>query len=506
METDMITQPAAARIGAGQPILRRKDTAKCPMTTPDPSADNAPKDTPPPQQTLSTSTPSPALSETLPSQPALTDRSQLLDRASTFLAAPEIRSQDSPEKRAFLADKGLTDGEIDILLRKLPPPVPPRTYPPLPPSALPTLLIGLAKMLTWLTGSSAIILLIYHRYLLPRLTRNYQARHALHSHASMLLKRLASSSAALQAAQIASYAGLPRALPPAHREQFPFVEFETLDDVLEHAHRSAEPTSHNLSRPSSPSTASPPNEDVVPDLTILRCALHEVAQAQTGTTSDPGDNGISTEALFAHLERRLPWLSSEHEQGAERQAELWAFLTSCPLFTSSSSTLSGAGSSQPADHPSRLLWKYTPPTTQPAPLLESITRLGRALPSTYKDTIVTPSAAAPDANDVLRGLPASLATTPNPRQRTLEVLSDLTGYITSQMYTFGSVHLSYLVSSARGKVIKAGELAVEDEIRREIRALKGLVLNRRTFLPPNNEIGINTVGVGGNSVRPLNGS
>lgn len=115
----MITQPAAARIGAGQPILRRKDTAKCPMTTPDPSADNAPKDTPPPQQTLSTSTPSPALSETLPSQPALTDRSQLLDRASTFLAAPEIRSQDSPEKRAFLADKGLTDGEIDILLRKL---------------------------------------------------------------------------------------------------------------------------------------------------------------------------------------------------------------------------------------------------------------------------------------------------------------------------------------------------------------------------------------------------
>lgn len=227
-----------------------------------------------------------------------------------------------------------------------PPPVPPRTYPPLPPSALPTLLIGLAKMLTWLTGSSAIILLIYHvrsflvlytrphprhqRYLLPRLTRNYQARHALHSHASMLLKRLASSSAALQAAQIASYAGLPRALPPAHREQFPFVEFETLDDVLEHAHRSAEPTSHNLSRPSSPSTASPPNEDVVPDLTILRCALHEVAQAQTGTTSDPGDNGISTEALFAHLERRLPWLSSEHEQGAERQVRAsWAVSLCC---------------------------------------------------------------------------------------------------------------------------------------------------------------------------------
>lgn len=47
------------------------------------------------------------------------DRTELLSRARTFLSAPEIRSQDPDAKRAFLGEKGLTSGEIDLLLREL---------------------------------------------------------------------------------------------------------------------------------------------------------------------------------------------------------------------------------------------------------------------------------------------------------------------------------------------------------------------------------------------------
>lgn len=63
------------------------------------------------------------------------------------------------------------------------------------------------------------------------------------------------------------------------------------------------------------------------------------------------------------------------------------------------------------------------------------------------------------------------------RQRTLQVLSDFTGYITTQTYTLS------LPSIRSTNGIASGGNPVEDELRREIRALKGLVLNRRSFLP-----------------------
>ena len=53
------------------------------------------------------------------SPPSPSDRSELLSRARTFLGAPEIRSQDLDAKRAFLAEKGLTSSEIELLLREL---------------------------------------------------------------------------------------------------------------------------------------------------------------------------------------------------------------------------------------------------------------------------------------------------------------------------------------------------------------------------------------------------
>lgn len=47
------------------------------------------------------------------------DRAELLTRARTFLASPQVQPQDSDAKRAFLADKGLSPSEVDQLLREL---------------------------------------------------------------------------------------------------------------------------------------------------------------------------------------------------------------------------------------------------------------------------------------------------------------------------------------------------------------------------------------------------
>ena len=47
------------------------------------------------------------------------DRSDLLAKARSFLASPQVRSQDINAKRAFLVEKGLNDMEIAELLRTI---------------------------------------------------------------------------------------------------------------------------------------------------------------------------------------------------------------------------------------------------------------------------------------------------------------------------------------------------------------------------------------------------
>ena len=47
------------------------------------------------------------------------DRSDLLAKARSFLASPQVRNQDVNAKRAFLAEKGLNDTEIVELLRTI---------------------------------------------------------------------------------------------------------------------------------------------------------------------------------------------------------------------------------------------------------------------------------------------------------------------------------------------------------------------------------------------------
>lgn len=148
----------------------------------------------------------------------------------------------------------------------------------------------------------------------------------------------------------------------------------------------------------------------------------------------------STTELFQALEARVPWLATE--EGAQYQNSLWKTLTTCPLFQhteSESATMD----------PSVYNWSYSPPTPlAPSPLLSSLSSLSSTLPS-------------PPSSQESR-----------PYQHTLQSLTDFTGYLTTQVYTFpfrtpGGPHLN----------------PAEEELRREIRALKGLVLNRRSFMP-----------------------
>ncbi|KAI9574770.1 hypothetical protein HD554DRAFT_2034740 [Boletus coccyginus] len=373
------------------------------------------------------------------------DRAELLTRARTFLTSPQVRPQDSDAKRTFLAEKGLTPSEIDQLLRELPPSVPPRTYPAPPPSNLPHLLVGVARIFTWLTGTSAIVLLVYYRYLLPRLVQSYQARIALRKHQSALIARLTESASALKATQAESYKDLPRTVPVYEDSQY--AQCHTIDDLLSYVGRSREESTQ-------------PGVDI-PDITILRSALEELGRSKT--------DGTSTEELFRHLESKLLWLGGE--EGAARQvwfalfvSDLWNQLNACPLFVSSVPKPVAPGP-LPLDHPSRLLWKYVPPLPPPtSSLLAGLINLQSALPR---------SQVAPPASS---GGPPP-APTVSARQRTLQVLSNFTGYITTQTYSLG-------LPSIRGTSgVSSSGNSVEDELRREIRALKGLVLNRRSFLP-----------------------
>jgi len=109
-------------------------------------------------------------------------RNELITRARAFLSSLQVQHQDTESKRAFLREKGLTEADIDDLLRSLVcsllstltssiptvleppqmPSIPPRTYPLPPPSTLPVLLLGLARLFSWIVGGSAVLLFIYH--------------------------------------------------------------------------------------------------------------------------------------------------------------------------------------------------------------------------------------------------------------------------------------------------------------------------------------------------------
>ncbi|KAH9927260.1 uncharacterized protein B0H18DRAFT_1003752 [Fomitopsis serialis] len=330
------------------------------------------------------------------------DRTDLLDKARAFLSSPQVRHDDYTAKRRFLAEKGLDNAEISILLQETPPQapiVPPRTYPQPPPSNLPALFLGIGRIFSWIAGGSAALLVIYFRFLYPRIAQTYQARHALQTHQKDLLGRLAASLESLKATQGETVAVLPR---PAPAEDVHYGQCQTLDEVVK---------------------ASESSQDV-PDVTLLRCALADLAAEKKPATP---------EAMFLVLEGKITWMKDD--EGSVRHEQLWQTLTSSPLFHEDTTKDTS-------------LWSYTHPLPPPAPpLMQSLYTLKAALP-------------------------ARAAHEPSRFQHTLNTLTDLTGYIATR--TYDTLRLGFEPNTPPG---------IEEEVKREIRALKGLVLNRRAFMP-----------------------
>ncbi|KAF9268201.1 hypothetical protein L218DRAFT_601620 [Marasmius fiardii PR-910] len=347
------------------------------------------------------------------------DRSELVSRARAFLRAPQIQNQDIFVKRKFLIDKGLNETEIEELLRELPPQlpnVPPRTYPQLPPSGLPTLLLGIARLFSWLVGGSTLLLFVYHRFLMPRIIQTSQARYSLKTHYLSLLQKINSSLKLLKEAQTSAFSVLPS--PQPHKESTDFAGCHTIEDVLQQAENSKMET-HNL-----------------PHTTLLRCGIEEFKNRSSPDHSvDP-----STEELFQVLESKIPWLVSDDGFAFER--ELWETLSTSPVFESFDSATEDQPS--PSTH-----WKYKAPEPVPPP------------PSTSS----------------LESLLSTISQgrkTDSPYQRTLQSLSEFTGYISTQVYA------PYRPPSSIGS--NPLNPTPEDELKKEIRALKGLVLNRSVLV------------------------
>ncbi|KAH0587834.1 hypothetical protein H2248_006591 [Termitomyces sp. 'cryptogamus'] len=353
------------------------------------------------------------------------DRSELLSRARGFLQSPQIMHQDAVAKRQFLLEKGLNESEITGLLRQVPiqrPAIPPRAYPQLPPSNLPTLLLGLSRVFSWIVGGSTALIFIYYRFFLPRIIKSSLARQSLKAHHLSLLRKLNESLASLRKSQIETNSVLP--LPDPSQEAPNFQACHRIADILK------------LLDPKDPDVHS------IPPITLLRCSLQGFSKGKESEMSQP-----TTEELFRYMEGQIPWLVSE--EGLRYEDLLWQTLSTSPLFTGTTPE----SEINEEQRPTR--WTYnTPSSVEPSPVVKSLKKL----------TISLPKNSEPKNNS---------------SQHTLQALSDFTGYISTQMY------MPYQApTSAAGFLSGNSSLGpAEEEFRREIRALKGLVLNRRSFMP-----------------------
>ncbi|KAK0206758.1 hypothetical protein DFS33DRAFT_617194 [Desarmillaria ectypa] len=363
----------------------------------------------------------PSTTDTTAAVNSVDDRAQLVSRARSFLWSPSIQQQDIFSKRRFLLDKGLNEVEIEGLLRELPPQlpiVPPRTYPPPPPSNLPNLLLGIFRIFSWLLGGSAALVLIYYRFLLPRITHTATARHSIREHHSTLLRNLTASLAALKESQAENLTLLPK--PNKFREPSGFSDCRSLKDVLrECEEKKLEPFD-------------------IPPLTLLRCGIQEFGVGKEEAEANP-----TTEDLFRLMESHVPWLLTD--EGVQYEHKLWETLTTLTVFKSLPEN------THPSDN---VRWSFNPPTPPvPSPLLNSL-------------------------NDLSAALPRDTKTKTTALQHTLQSLSDLTGYISAQVY------VPFRPYSASGQSNSGNTPPTPaEELKREIRALKGLVLNRRSFMP-----------------------
>jgi len=260
-----------------------------------------------------------------------------------------------------------------------------------------------ARIVTWIAGGSAALLLVYFRFLYPRISQTFQARHSLRTHRKELLAKLTTSLESLKTTQAETNRVLPT--PDPYQDSL-YGQCHTLDEIV----------------------ATSEGKRDVPDFALLRCAIADITAQKKQTT---------TEEVFAILETKLPWLKEE-DDGPQRQEKLWETLSTNPLFQH-----------EEVDNVS--IWTYTaPPPVPEPPLLQSLHALRSAFPERP----------APQTGRF---------------QHTLEALTDLTGFIATGTYSFFRPPTAQFMSS---------QLSTdEEEVRREIRALKGLVLNRRSFMP-----------------------
>ncbi|EKM80402.1 hypothetical protein AGABI1DRAFT_58155 [Agaricus bisporus var. burnettii JB137-S8] len=366
----------------------------------------------------------PPAAHTEASKPSDTeDRSSLLSRAQSFLQSPQVAARDYASKRQFLQEKGLGEQEIDFLLKNVTssaPLVPPRTYPQPPPSNIPNLLLGISRVLTWFTGGAAVLVFIYYRFLLPRISQSFMARHSLRTHHVDLMRRLTMSLSSFKEEQAESFSILPKA--EEWREPQEYSNCSYLHDIA------------------SSFGEQQVQYDNVSPVSLLRCGLNDFNRGR--------DNGQdpTTQELFHYMEEKIPFLTSA--EGQKYEQRLWEVLCSCPLFTANPPLIPPSTTREPQ---AQSRWTYLPPPPlDPSDVVKALSSLKLALP---KDQLSKSS----------------------PLQNTLQALSEFTGYISSQVYT-----------PYRPPVVGSSNSwgPIEEQLRREIRALKGLVLNRRSFLPP----------------------
>ncbi|KAL1686942.1 hypothetical protein GGG16DRAFT_63301 [Schizophyllum commune] len=395
-------------------------------SAPQPPSDPPANVTAPTIPEAATTTP-PEAAQTIPQDaPSVAeDRTILLERARHFLASPQIQQQDDAGKRRFLSEKGLKAEEVDAVLREtatqsqrlLPPPP---TYPQPPPSNLPGLLLAAARALSWIAGGSAILIFIYYRFLLPRILRTASARRGLLTHQRSLMDKFHASLKSTKDTLTEDLKDVPR--PDPNTEPVKWRDCHTVKAALQQAE------------------AEKVEVGEIPTVTLLRCALEELKgrEKKEGEAKEKEKEGAlpTTEDVFRVLEGRIPWLLSE--DGLVREGQLWDMLSTSPLFASEVDDVQGLQR-----------WRYVAPEVPPTPpLLSSLSALSESMSK----------------------LPSE--TENRPFQRTLQTLGDFTGYLSSQVYA------PFRPNGPQYGLGSSGLGPVEEDMRKEIRALKGLVLNR----------------------------
>ena len=278
------------------------------------------------------------------------------------------------------------------------------------------------------------------KFLLPRLTRSALARRSLKQHQASLLSQLNESLKSFKESQAKTFEVLPA--PEPKYEPVDFRDLRTLADLLSKVGGEGEAAMTD-----------------VPPFTVLRCALEEL---------DLSGKKPTREELFDLLEGKIPWLRTE--EGANYEVVTLSQSTHCgcslkiiqTLLWERLNTSTCFASNPSSENPNSLVWTYTPPPPpEPTPLKLSLSSLTSTLARVPRH-------------------PENV----NPYQGTFDALADVTGYITTQTYqlTTRSSMRSFGTTSF-GLNSSTTLSPQEEEVKREIRSLKGLVLNRKTFAP-----------------------